>query len=98
MNQSHDQIAAAVTLGAEQAVETDLAQRAEHGDDMAVRQRAGDGQGLLPGRDDRAALEQGAQPFEQLARPGAQTDLGQFDLEKCWFSGGGRVARLVEIG
>ena len=35
MNQSHDQIAAAVTLGAEQAVETDLAQRAEHGDDMA---------------------------------------------------------------
>ena len=46
-DQRHDQIAAAVALGAEQAVETDLAQRAEHGGDMAVRQRAGDGQGLL---------------------------------------------------
>ena len=45
-----DQIAAAIAGGTEQAVEPDPAQRAEHGRDMAVRQRPFDGDGVLAGR------------------------------------------------
>ena len=62
--QGEDEIAAAVAVGAEQAVEADLAGGAERGGDMAVRQAAGDGEGVVLGGDDGAALEHAAQAFD----------------------------------
>jgi hypothetical protein len=63
---------------AEQAVEAALAQRAQHGGDMAVRQGAADGEGLVlgSGRHDRATLEQGLEALDQLARPSGQVAQG----------------------
>ena len=42
--------------------------------DVAVWQRADDGQGLLPGRDDAAAVEQGTQALDQMAWPAGQVE------------------------
>ena len=75
-DQGDRELAAALAGRAEQAVEADLAQRAEHGGDVTMRQRADDAQRCLPGRDDGAALEQGTQPFDQLARPVGQIEQG----------------------
>jgi hypothetical protein len=55
-------------------VEADLAQGSEHGGDVTVRQRAGDGQRRLAGRDHRAALEQSAQARYPIARPVGQVE------------------------
>ena len=67
--QGQDEVAAAVAVGAEDAVEADLARRAEGGGDVAVRQAAGDGEGVLLGGDDGAALEHAAQAFDVSGRP-----------------------------
>src|SRR3954447_6336192 len=57
-------MAAAVAVGAEQAVEADLARRAQRRGDMAVRQAASDGEGILLSGDHGAALEHAAQAFD----------------------------------
>ena len=66
---AEDEIAAAVALGAEHAVEADLARGAESGGDMAVRQRADDGEGVALGGDDGAAFEHAAQALDVGGRP-----------------------------
>ena len=45
-----NEIAAAIAVRAEEAVEADFARRAERGGDMAVRQAAGDGEGVVGDR------------------------------------------------
>ena len=76
-----DEVAAAVAVGAEDAVEADLARGAEGGGDVAVRQAAGDGEGVALGGDDGAAFEHAAQAFDMGGGPvgevaeGALTDL-----------------------
>jgi len=64
-----DEIAEAVAGGTEDAIEADVAQRAEHGGDMAVRQGAPHDDALPVGRRGGAALEQCAQSLDELARP-----------------------------
>ena len=49
--QGEDEVAAAVAVGAEDAVEADLARGAESGGDVAMRQAAGDGEGVVLGRE-----------------------------------------------
>ena len=73
-----DEIAGAVAGGAKNAVEADVAQRAEHGGDMAVRQGTAHDDALLVGRRDGAALEERAQSLDELARPIGQVDDGAF--------------------
>ena len=78
--QGEDEVAAAIAVGAEDAVEADLACRAKGGGDVAVRQRAGDGEGVVPGGDDSAASQHTAQAFDMGGGPvgevaeGALTD------------------------
>ena len=78
--QGEDEVAAAIAVGAEDAVEADLACRAKGGGDVAVRQRAGDGEGVVPGGDDSAASQHTAQAFDMGRGPvgevaeGALTD------------------------
>ena len=48
----------------------------EDGGDVAVGQRAADDDGVGLGRDDASALEQGAQPLDQIARPFGQVGEG----------------------
>ena len=67
--QGEHEIAAAIAVGAEDAVETDLAGGAECGSDMAVRQATDDGEGVAFGGDDGAALEHAAQPFDVRGGP-----------------------------
>ena len=56
-------------------------QGAEYGRDMAVRQGAAHHDGLLAGRRDFPALEQRAQPFDDLGRPIGQVgDRALLDL------------------
>src|SRR4051794_21912835 len=50
--QGEDEVTAAVAVGSEETVEADLAGGAERGGDVAVRQAAGEGEGILPGGDD----------------------------------------------
>src|SRR5271169_5631275 len=57
-------VAAAATVGTEDAVETDLAGGAESGGDVPVRQAAGNGERVALGGDDGAALEYPAQAFD----------------------------------
>ena len=56
-----DEVAAAVARRPEQTIKTDVAQRAEHGRHMPVRQGAAHHNRLLTGRRRRAAFEQRAQ-------------------------------------
>ena len=74
----HHQIARpvgfAAVLGPEQAVQADSAGRAQHGGDMAVRQRALDREGLLTGGDHDAALQDAAQALDVLGRPMGQIE------------------------
>src|SRR3954471_2382026 len=67
--QGEDEVAVAVAVGAEDAVKADLARRAEGGGDMAMRQAAGDGDGVVLGRNDRAALEHATQALDVSGRP-----------------------------
>ena len=64
-----DEVAAAIPDRPEQAIETHVAQRAEYGRHMPVRQGAAHHDGLLIGRRHRSALEQRAQAFDDLGRP-----------------------------
>jgi hypothetical protein len=74
-----DEIAAAIARGSEDAIETDAAQRAENGRDMAVRQRAAQANGLFVGRQcDFAAFEQDAQTLDDFARPIGEIGDGAF--------------------
>src|SRR5207344_1290618 len=50
------EVTTTVAGGPEQTIETDVTQGAEHGRDMAVRQRAAHHDGLLSGRRDFPAL------------------------------------------
>src|SRR4051812_1187593 len=53
-------------------VEADFARGAQRGGDMAMRQAVGDGEGILPGGDDGAALEHPPQAFDVRGRPGGE--------------------------
>jgi len=64
-----DKVAAAISFGAEDTVEADLARRAEGGSDVTVRQAAGDREGVVLGWDDGAAFERGAQAFDVRGGP-----------------------------
>jgi len=76
-----DEVAAAIPDRPEQAIETNVAQRAEGGRHMPMRQRAAHHDGLLTGRRDRPALEQRAQPFDNFRRPIGQVgDRALLDL------------------
>ena len=95
--QGEDEIAAAIAVGAEDTVEADLAGGAERGGDVAVRQAAGDGEGVALGGDDGAALEHAAQAFDvgrgpvgQIAQ-GALTDLAVLAVALAQQDGGRRV-------
>jgi hypothetical protein len=55
--QGEDEVTTTIAIGAEDAVEADLPGSAEGGGDVAMRQGAGDGEGVALGRDDGAALE-----------------------------------------
>ncbi|MGH7071960.1 MAG: hypothetical protein ACREFO_18395 [Acetobacteraceae bacterium] len=68
-DQSEDEIAAAAALRAEEPVEADLARAAEGGSDVAVRQGAGDGEGVALGGNDAAAPQHTAQAFDIRGRP-----------------------------
>jgi hypothetical protein len=93
-----DQITAAVADRTQHAIKSDGAQRAEHGRDMAVGQRAANDDGLLIGRRDLAALEQCAQSFDQFARPvgevgdGALLDRSAIPKGLAQQDGGRRIA------
>ena len=65
----HDQIAWPIGLRSQQPVEADLADHAQHRCDMAMRQCADDLERLGARRHNHAALEQGAQSLDTLARP-----------------------------
>jgi hypothetical protein len=67
--QGEDEVAAAVAVRAEDAVKADLARRAEGGGDVAMGQAAGDGEGVLLGGNDGAALEHAAQAFDMSGGP-----------------------------
>ena len=70
---------AAFEAGATQhAVQSDGAQRAQHSRYGAVRQAAAHDDRLSVGGDRCAALEQGAQPFDELGRPIGQVGEGAF--------------------
>jgi hypothetical protein len=56
-------------IHATQSVKADLARRAESGGDVAVGQAAGDGKGVVLGRDDGAPLEHAAQAFDVRGGP-----------------------------
>ena len=75
-NHRDDEVAAAVAGRPEQPIETDVAQRAEHGRHMPVRQRAAHHDGLLIGRRDLSPLEQRAQAFDNVGRPTGQVGDG----------------------
>jgi hypothetical protein len=86
-----------VTRRAEDAVEADPAQCAQRRGDMAVRQRAGDREGVLPGGDDGAPLEHATQALDLSHRPvgkvaqRAFTDLAVLAIALAQENGGGRV-------
>ena len=93
-----DEVAAAVAFRAEDAVEADLARGAEGGGDVAVGEAAGDGEGVVLGRDDGAALEHAAQALDVGRGPvgevaeGAFADLAVLAIALAQEDGGGRVA------
>ena len=76
-----DEVTTTVASRPEQTIESDVAQGAEYGRDMAVRQRAAHHDGLLTGRRDFPALEQRAQAFDDLGWPIGQIgDRALFDF------------------
>src|SRR5271165_6144319 len=83
--------------GPKQTIKTNVAQRAEHGRHMPVRQGAAHHNGFLIGRRDPAALEQRAQAFDDLGRPvgqvrdGALLDLAAVPIALPQQDGGRRV-------
>jgi len=93
--QGENEIAAAV--GAKDAVEPDLACRAEGSGDVAVRQAADDGEGVAFGGNDGAAFEHAAQAFNVGCRPvgevaqGALPDLAVLAVTFAQKDGGRRV-------
>ena len=97
-HQSQDQIATAVAIWAQQAIEADLARGAERGGDMPMRQRADDGDRLLVAGNDGAALEQHPEAGDPVLRPvrkvqqGALLDLAAFTVAFAQQDGRGRAA------
>ena len=95
--QGEHEVPVAIAVGAEDAVETDLAGGAECRGDVAVRQAADDGEGVSLGGDDGAALEHAAQPFDVSGRPvrqvaqSALTDLATLAIALAQQDGRGRV-------
>src|SRR5215210_7661209 len=95
--QGEDEVAAAVAVRAEDAVKADLARRAEGGGDVAVGQAAGDGDGVVLGGDDGAALEHTTQAFDVSRGPvgevaeGAFADLALVAVALAQEDGGRRV-------
>src|SRR5208282_438208 len=91
------EVTAAVAFGAKDAGEADLVRRAEGGADVAVRQRAGDGEGLAIRRDNGAALEHAAQTLNMRLGPigevaeGALPYLAVFAVALAQQDGGRRV-------
>ena len=91
------EIAVAIAVGAEDAVEPDLAGGTECGSDMAVRQATDDGEGVALGGDDGATLEHAAQPFDVGGGPvrqvaqGALTHLAALAIALAQQDGGRRV-------
>ena len=71
-----DKIATAVAVRPEQAVETNLARRAEGGGDVPMRQRADDGDRLLVTGDDGAAFEQHLEAGGAVRRPVGKVEQG----------------------
>ena len=95
--QGQNEVAAAIAVGAEDAVEADPAGGAESGGDVAVRQGADDGEGVALGGDDGAAFEHAAQAFDVGGGPvgevaeGALTDLAAFAIALAQQDGRRRV-------
>src|SRR5208283_5053408 len=95
--QREDEVTATIAVGAEDAVETDLACGTERGGDMAVGKAAGDGEGVPLGGDDGAALEHAAQAFDVGGGPvgeivqSAFADLAVAAVALAQEDGGGRV-------
>ena len=91
------EIAVAIAVGAQDAVEPDLAGGTECGSDMAVRQATDDGEGVALGGDDGATLEHAAQPFDVGGGPvrqvaqGALTHLAALAIALAQQDGGRRV-------
>ncbi|PPQ34108.1 hypothetical protein CCS01_12485 [Rhodopila globiformis] len=69
---SQNEIAAAVAVGAEDALEANFTCRTQRSGDMAVRQAAGDGEGVVLGGDDGATLEHAAQALDMGGRPAGE--------------------------
>jgi hypothetical protein len=69
------EVAAAIAVGAEDAVEADLARGAKGSGDVAVRQAAGDGEGIVVGGNDGAAFEHATQTFDM--RSGSVGEVAQ---------------------
>jgi len=68
--EGHDVIALGAGVGIEELVQVQLAQRAQGGGDMAVRERARDGKGLGEvGGSEGLALEEGAEGVDASGRP-----------------------------
>ena len=67
-HEGQDEVAAAVAVWAEQPIEADPARRAEGSVNMAMRQRADDGNGILVLGNDGAAFEQRLEAGDPLMR------------------------------
>ena len=67
--QGEDKVAAPIAVETKDAIKADPARGAEGGGDMAVRQRAGNGEGILSGGDDDATFEHAAQALDMGGRP-----------------------------
>jgi hypothetical protein len=82
--QGKDEIAAAIAIGAEDPVEADPAGGAKRGGDVAVRQAAGDGEGIALGGDDGAAFQYAAQALDMGRGPvGEIAQCALTDLRVC---------------
>jgi hypothetical protein len=80
-----DQIATAVAVRAEQTIEADLARHPEGGGDMPMRQRAGDGDGLLVLRDEVPPLSSILKPATQSAGQSERLSRARFLTPACVF-------------
>ena len=69
IDHGQDEVAAAVAVGAEDAVEADLARRAEGGGDVAVRQQRVTVKASCSAANDGAAFEHAAQAFDMSRGP-----------------------------
>ncbi len=95
--QGKNEIAAAIAVRAEDTVKPDLVSGAECGGYVAVWQGPCDGEGIVLGGDDGAALEHAAQAFDVGRWPvgevaqGALTDLAVLSVALAKENGGRRV-------